>query len=459
VDQPPDQVAEVDGPRSGVDLGREVARPDPVLFHLLFQDFWVDLEPLGVLDPHPDEGPVEVGEELVSLAVGEEVGGGGGFGVMGVGGHESILHSFSSFLLILAPVKDSLPCFFLFSKPFQYCSQELKKHGIPNRTFSKLFILLALSYCLLEHSKSDVCMTDEFLSLHNFSFKRTTIDRERLARLTSEDGFMSIAVELMKEISIVTSILACSCPPSENNNARRWTRNEAILGGLFVRLAKLQSGYLDAVCQKRSEIASILERCLSETIINLIYLIQIGSEELYNEYVTYSLKEEKRLIDLINENVTCRGDELPIESRMRSSIMRSFDSSDLTPDQIDKTNRKSWGGNIFERATSIGLSDEAYRALFGLPSHAIHGNWQDLLRFHVKQDRDGFLPSVEWTTPRPQPIFIIALLSAAVCRCYLNANLPDCEDRRFLLEMITDCEERIDEADELHEQFLQKENI
>jgi hypothetical protein len=34
---------------------------------------------------------VEVGEELVSLAVGEEVGGGGGFGVMGVGGHGYII--------------------------------------------------------------------------------------------------------------------------------------------------------------------------------------------------------------------------------------------------------------------------------------------------------------------------------------------------------------------------------
>ena len=88
MDQPPYEVAEVDGPRGGVDLGREVGGADPVLFHLLLQDFWVDLEPLGVLDPHPDEGTVEVGEELVSLALGEEVDGGGGFGVMGVGGHE-----------------------------------------------------------------------------------------------------------------------------------------------------------------------------------------------------------------------------------------------------------------------------------------------------------------------------------------------------------------------------------
>jgi len=91
VDQPPYEVAEVDGPRGGVDLGREVGGADPVLFHLLLQEVGVDLEPLGVLDPHPDEGPVEVGEEPVSLAVGEEVGGGGGVGVMGVGGHGYII--------------------------------------------------------------------------------------------------------------------------------------------------------------------------------------------------------------------------------------------------------------------------------------------------------------------------------------------------------------------------------
>jgi len=301
-------------------------------------------------------------------------------------------------------------------------------------------------------------MTDGYLSLNDFSFEKTMIDRERMARLTSEDGFMSIAVELMKEISKITVILACSYPPAENNIVRKLTRNEAILGGLFVRLAKLQSGYLDAVCQRRSEIASILERCLSETIINLIYLITQNSNELYDEYIIYSLREEKKLLDLIDKNVTSRGYELPIESRMRSSIMRSFDSSGLAPDQIDETNRKTWGGSIFRRAESIGLA-EAYRALFGLPSHVIHGNWQDLLRFHVKQEGDEFLPSMEWTIPRPQPIFLLGLLSAAVCELYLNEKLPDCEDRRFLLEIINDCQRRIKEADELHEHFLQKSNL
>ena len=81
-------MAEVDGPRGGVDLGREVGGGDPVSCHLFLQEVGVDLELVGVLDPHPDEGPVEVGEELASLPVGEEVGRGGGFGRQGVWGHE-----------------------------------------------------------------------------------------------------------------------------------------------------------------------------------------------------------------------------------------------------------------------------------------------------------------------------------------------------------------------------------
>lgn len=88
MDQPPDEVAEVDGPRGGVDLGREVGGGDPVSCHLLLQEVGVDLEPLGVLDPHPDQGPVEVGEELASLSVGEEVGWDFfGFGNWGIFGH------------------------------------------------------------------------------------------------------------------------------------------------------------------------------------------------------------------------------------------------------------------------------------------------------------------------------------------------------------------------------------
>lgn len=87
MDQPPDQVAQVNGPRGGVDLGREVGGADPVSCHLFPQEVGVDLEPVGVLDPHPDEGPVEVGEEPVSLGLGEEVGGGGGFERRGFWGH------------------------------------------------------------------------------------------------------------------------------------------------------------------------------------------------------------------------------------------------------------------------------------------------------------------------------------------------------------------------------------
>ncbi len=92
MDQPPDQVAEVEDSLDRVDLGRKVARLNMVFFHLLSQKVGVDIELVGVLDPHPDQRPVEVGEELVSRVLGEEVGRDiFGFGLWGILGHGYII--------------------------------------------------------------------------------------------------------------------------------------------------------------------------------------------------------------------------------------------------------------------------------------------------------------------------------------------------------------------------------
>lgn len=298
-------------------------------------------------------------------------------------------------------------------------------------------------------------MTEKPLTLQDFSFEKTIVDPEQIVRFTSEDDLMSLAVELFKEVGKITAILACAYRLDMDNRPRKWTRNEAIQGGLFVRLTKLQIGMLDAVCQRRLEIAHILFRCLAETVINLKYMIQASSDVLYDEYVEYSLREEKRLLNLIDKNVKSRGYELPIESRMRRLIMREFDNSGIAPDQVDETKRTAWGKSIFKRAKSVGMAD-AYPAVFGLPSHVVHGSWQDLLQYHVEQDSTEFSPSPDWTIPRPQIVFAAALLSADACRFYLSTILPECEDRRALQGYIDDCVQRVREADEMHEQFLQK---
>ena len=291
------------------------------------------------------------------------------------------------------------------------------------------------------------------LSLKDFDIKKVEVKTEDVKAYKSEDQFTGLAVELLKETGIILSIVACAYRFDDANRPRKWTRNEAILGGLAIRMSKLLQGLLDQTCQNRREIAEILFRCLSETAINLSYLLKESSDKAYEEYIDYSLREEKRLFNRIEENIAERGSELPIETRMKGSIMKAFEDSGVSPEQVDEKNRTSWGESIFKRAKRIGLKD-AYQGLISIASHAVHGNWQDLISHHLEKDNKGFMPETRWTRARPQYLFVGALLSLDACDAYIANLLPNCPDRAEIRGKISDCLKRVLEADRLHQNFL-----
>lgn len=300
-------------------------------------------------------------------------------------------------------------------------------------------------------------MKESSLTLEDFNIPRTEVNVEEIKKYDSEEEFMSLAVGLLKEVRKISSILSCTYRLDEKNNPRKWKRNEAVLGGLMVRLVKLQTGLLDQICQKRLEIVNILFRCLCENIINLEYLLKRSKDDLFDEYIEFSLREEKRLQNKIEKNIAERGYEIPIETRMKHSINHAFKISSFSSEQIDEKKWKPWGEKIYERAKKIGM-EEIYFAAFSLPSHAVHGNWQDLITYHLEHEKGEFSPKLHWGNPRPQPLFAVSFLSAKVNKKYSNEIIPDCSDKDKINKILDDIIVRISVADELHEQFLQKYN-
>jgi len=292
------------------------------------------------------------------------------------------------------------------------------------------------------------------LTLKDFNIPRTEVNIEEIKKYDSEEEFMSLVVELLKEVAQISSILSCTYRLDEKNNPRKWKRNEAVLGGLMVRLVKLQSGLLDQICQNRLEIANILFRCLCENIINLEYLLKRSTDDLFDEYIEYSLREEKRLLNKIEKNIVERGYEIPIETRMKRSINRAFKISSFSTEQVDEKKWKPWGEKIYERAKKTGMED-IYFATFSLPSHAVHGNWQDLITYHLEHEKGEFSPKLQWGYPSPQPLFAVSFLSAKVNKDYSNEIIPDCSDKDKINKILDEFIVRISVADDLHEQFLQ----
>lgn len=283
--------------------------------------------------------------------------------------------------------------------------------------------------------------------------ERTEIDEEKISVFESEADFLGLSISLLIE----TGSYVCVAGNIYSSKTYTWNRNEAVLGGHLVRLYKLIDGLLDQTCKHRRETSFVLGRLAFECIINLRYLIAHASDELFQSYRRYSLQHERRLLTRIRESIDARGGQkLPIEHRMIRSIERSFRVSGLYIEDNATPNERNWGGlNIFERAKAVGL-DEAYLAAFGGGSHTAHGNWQDLVEYHLEDvTEDSFRADFQWHRPRPQVHDAITLHAAEAVIDFAQYLSPG--DSAPLVDVLEELQERVLLLSRLHEEFLSRE--
>jgi hypothetical protein len=206
--------------------------------------------------------------------------------------------------------------------------------------------------------------------------ERTEVSPELLGNFTREREFTGLSFNLLREVTHYSIVLACLLP----TNPGGWDRDRAILCGLMVRLSKLLHGVLGYGSEDRRELVAIMGRCVFETAVNICYLMDNFEPATLHNYRLYSLRHERQLRDEILANIEARGGKaLHIENRMLASIDKAFDKAAINPTEVKPDDRSSWGGrSIYGRAKSVGL-DHLYLALFAGGSHAVHGNWQDLI--------------------------------------------------------------------------------
>jgi len=291
---------------------------------------------------------------------------------------------------------------------------------------------------------------------------KVMVDDEKAGAFQSEDEFNELTFNLLLEAAEITVVALSVTPSDEEGNRVKWNRNQAIIGGLMVRIHKLQHGILDAITKRRSEIAVILIRCLSESAINLKYLAAKHSDATYDAFVEYSLREEKRLLievdkrmakDAAGPNNLLDG----LNQRMKKSILSSFEVSGVAPEQVDAEKKGHWDNKtLYKKAEEIG-DERGYQSLISLPSHSVHGSWQDLLNHNLQVGDGGFQLNTAFHAPRPQSIGISALLSLDACSAFLDL-LPKGPEVQTLRDMIDDLFARVQKVQRLHEQFLQSQS-
>ena len=218
-------------------------------------------------------------------------------------------------------------------------------------------------------------------------------------KFDNEDIFMDAYVELLKQsIQLLYHIVDYKyC--DDNGEPQKIDKEAAVLGGNLTRLIKLNTSFLQNVCEGKLEICYIINRCLAETFINVKYMLLESEERVKRNYIKHSLITEKELWEIILSNVKDRdNDKLPIENRMQISIQSSFDKSDF---ELEDVNRSSKWKSIKSRADEV-AGEMFYSVYYGLASHSIHGNWQDILLNNLTKLDKGFKLNLKWHRPKPQ---------------------------------------------------------
>lgn len=249
---------------------------------------------------------------------------------------------------------------------------------------------------------------------------------EEISNFKNENEFMSANVELHKNsIALLHKIIHLRYFDNDET-PKKLSKDEAIVGGNLIRLTKLNTSLLQNVCENKLEICFILSRCIYETQINILYFLRNGEENNFKNYIKNSLITEKQFYNIIEENIRNRnGKELPIEKSMKKSISDSFDISDI---EIEELNRTSNWKNLKKRLDKINITDnlsQTYNIFYGLSSHSIHGNWQDLVQHHISEEDNFFTLNYEWNSPKPNLLYAVVIFNLIIAKEFSNKEVEN----------------------------------
>lgn len=227
--------------------------------------------------------------------------------------------------------------------------------------------------------------------------------------------FIPLFFDWYKFVANVTNVLSFVEPQSPDF-AKISKHSYYVLSGLLHRCARLMLANTALSHEGRfGETASIVDRCLCETAVKIVWLCEADTDARVLRYMAASLNPECEFERLILDNISRRGgDRQPVEERMLASIQRHFDAAGLTREDARIAKKLPDVATMIE---SSGYDRLDYIVLQRLGSHHIHGTWPSLLMHYLEAS-----PSGEFAFfPRGRPVEMHLNQYVHGCRFVLRA--------------------------------------
>jgi len=274
-----------------------------------------------------------------------------------------------------------------------------------------------------------------------------TVSREALRAFSSNDEFNTLVLEIAKEAGCCMALVA-----DTQTSPAPLPRDDAILAGLCIRIVKLFLGLIEATCNRKQEFQFVFARLLYDTCINLLFLQQEGSPSVFDEFVESSFRNERKLLALIEKRSRQRGGMIPIEKRMVASMQTMAADAGTSLSDIRSPERRNGYKNLYQKAQAVGFGDPYYFTAFGFPSSAVHGDWGDLHRHHLRKESGGFLPDERWHGITPQVLANATIMMLWAAERYVTSRFGDAA--KPLASRLPQIAERMRTVDEAHEVYM-----
>jgi hypothetical protein len=139
-------------------------------------------------------------------------------------------------------------------------------------------------------------------------------------------------------------------------------------------------------CERKfGETTAIVDRCIFESAVKIIWFCRSASDEEFTRYIAEGLRTELEFKARIEADIADSGGTiLPIQARMLKSIDNHISASGLTPEDIRSAKKQR---DLAAMINGLGYDRLLYVVAQRIGSHHIHGTWPSLL-FHYLEERD-----------------------------------------------------------------------
>lgn len=203
--------------------------------------------------------------------------------------------------------------------------------------------------------------------------------------------------------------------------------NEAVVGGLLVRMNKLLCGVFDATQADESEAHAPLSRCAVESAVTLRWLVFHGKEKWFRRFRADSFAYWRTQLASMQSRAS---DHDPTVAQLSAHIEKELRGAGLTWEDVPKA-PNSWGPDMRQRCVALG-QEWIYTSFFASHHNYVHPSWHELSALHLTFDDERFRLAPSFAGIPPITSYVLARVvceAAGYAASFLRHDL-DPEDLR-----------------------------